>query len=73
MATRAQVALRDRACEMAVDILHVQDDPTDVADLWRFATFFEQFLLYGSEGTRAEFGPKDKPAAPVLSLAKANG
>lgn len=73
MASKAQVMIRDRACEMAVDILHVQDDPTEVADLWAYASFFEKFMLYGSEGTRAEYGPKDKPSAPVIALAKGSG
>jgi hypothetical protein len=35
-----------------------EDPPADLGQLWRLCALFEQFILTGAEGTRAEFGPK---------------
>jgi hypothetical protein len=51
---------RWQACKCAaMAMASMRDDDSPAERVWSYTVFFEQYMLKGSEGTLADFGPKD--------------
>lgn len=51
--------IRREACRLAASAFCPDEDGRYTPRLWGLTVFFESYLLYGSAGTREDFGPKD--------------
>jgi hypothetical protein len=51
--------VRWQACKMAALAIQNQDKTDCIPLLWSMTVFFESYMWVGSEGTHADFGPKE--------------